>query len=203
MLVLSRRVNESFLLPALGISVEVSSINRSQVRLAIEAPREFKVVRGELPVNAQDFEISDSLVTRLGTNGAKLLALVENEDEISSPGRQYRYSPPRQRTELDTAALQHKLDSANMALYLAQSQLRADQSENADDAVVQAMGLLAEIESLLAKHPTWRSEVTEVKESRSQYETGDPVGWLDPTHTPASVDGLLSSTSESYQLAAT
>ena len=48
MLVLSRRRNETIVLPGLGITVRVVRLNGRTVRLGIEAPPDVKVVRGEL-----------------------------------------------------------------------------------------------------------------------------------------------------------
>jgi carbon storage regulator CsrA len=49
MLVLSRRPNEKLLFPTLGVTVQVLSIQKGQVRLGIEAPPEIRVRRAELP----------------------------------------------------------------------------------------------------------------------------------------------------------
>jgi carbon storage regulator len=48
MLVLSRRLGESIMLPSLGVSVRVVALKGGAVRLGIEAPPEVKVVREEL-----------------------------------------------------------------------------------------------------------------------------------------------------------
>jgi carbon storage regulator len=48
MLVLTRRTNESVVLPALGITIRVSAIKGQAVRIAIEAPRNVAIYREEL-----------------------------------------------------------------------------------------------------------------------------------------------------------
>jgi len=48
MLVLSRRLDEMICFPDLGITVRVVGIHGATVRLGIEAPREVKILRGEL-----------------------------------------------------------------------------------------------------------------------------------------------------------
>jgi carbon storage regulator len=48
MLVLTRRVSDQILVPALGITVEVLSIKGNVVKLGIQAPQEVRVLRGEL-----------------------------------------------------------------------------------------------------------------------------------------------------------
>ena len=48
MLVLSRRQNESIVIPSLGIEIEIVRIKGNTVRLGVIAPREVKVLRKEL-----------------------------------------------------------------------------------------------------------------------------------------------------------
>lgn len=48
MLVLSRKKGEAFVIPALGITVYVAKIVGHRVTLSIEAPRDVRIVRGEL-----------------------------------------------------------------------------------------------------------------------------------------------------------
>ncbi len=48
MLVLSRRPEENLVFPSLGISIQVLRSSTSQVRLGISAPRDVRVLRGEL-----------------------------------------------------------------------------------------------------------------------------------------------------------
>ena len=50
MLVLTRRLNESIVLPGLGVTVRVPAVQGGCVRLGIEAPREIVVLRDELVV---------------------------------------------------------------------------------------------------------------------------------------------------------
>ncbi len=53
MLVLARRVNERIVVAG-GIVITVLEIARGQVRLGIEAPRDCRILRGELIVEVQD-----------------------------------------------------------------------------------------------------------------------------------------------------
>ena len=48
MLVLSRKVQDSIVLPDLGIAIQILQVRGKCVRIGIEAPIEIKVVRGEL-----------------------------------------------------------------------------------------------------------------------------------------------------------
>ncbi len=53
MLVLARRLNERIVLGG-DIVITVLEVGRGQVRLGIEAPRECRILRGELIVEVQD-----------------------------------------------------------------------------------------------------------------------------------------------------
>jgi carbon storage regulator len=48
MLVLSRKENESIVLPGLNVTIRVSEISGNRVRLAVEAPREVQIMRQEV-----------------------------------------------------------------------------------------------------------------------------------------------------------
>jgi carbon storage regulator len=48
MLVLTRRLNESIVIPALGITIRVSAIKGNTVRIGIDAPRDVAVHREEV-----------------------------------------------------------------------------------------------------------------------------------------------------------
>ena len=48
MLVLSRQVNDSIFFPELNISIEILQIKGKTIRIGIDAPSEFRVIRGEL-----------------------------------------------------------------------------------------------------------------------------------------------------------
>ena len=48
MLVLSRQTNDSIFFPELNISLEILQIKGKTIRIGIDAPSEFRVIRGEL-----------------------------------------------------------------------------------------------------------------------------------------------------------
>ena len=52
MLVLTRRHNESIVIPALGITIRVSAIKGNTVRIGIDAPRDVAVHREEVLAQA-------------------------------------------------------------------------------------------------------------------------------------------------------
>ena len=47
-LVLSRRNMQTVVFPSLGITITVAEIRKGKTKLAIDAPRDVKVLRGEL-----------------------------------------------------------------------------------------------------------------------------------------------------------
>ncbi len=53
MLVLSRKENETIVLPDLNITIRVSEISGKRVRLAVEAPREIQILRAEVAQRRQ------------------------------------------------------------------------------------------------------------------------------------------------------
>ena len=48
MLVLSRQTNDSIFFPELNISIEILQIKGKTIRIGIDAPSEFRIIRGEL-----------------------------------------------------------------------------------------------------------------------------------------------------------
>ncbi|MFV0443886.1 MAG: carbon storage regulator [Planctomycetaceae bacterium] len=48
MLVLSRKQNETIVLPDLNLTIRVTGISGGRVRLAVEAPQEIRVMRHEV-----------------------------------------------------------------------------------------------------------------------------------------------------------
>jgi carbon storage regulator len=62
MLVLSRRLNESVVLPDLGISIKVIRFSGNQVRLGFSAPSDVKILRGELADNERQWQEENQTV---------------------------------------------------------------------------------------------------------------------------------------------
>ncbi|TWU60950.1 MULTISPECIES: carbon storage regulator [Crateriforma] len=48
MLVLSRKVGQEILIPELGVVIQVTSTGSSKVQLGVQAPRDVRILRGEL-----------------------------------------------------------------------------------------------------------------------------------------------------------
>lgn len=59
MLVLSRRKDESIVLPELGITIEVIRVKGNKVRLGIKAPDSVRILRSELESVVSEFEPTD------------------------------------------------------------------------------------------------------------------------------------------------
>lgn len=53
MLVFSRKAGESFVLPQFNVRVTVVRVSHGTVRLGVEAPRETKILRSELLMQAE------------------------------------------------------------------------------------------------------------------------------------------------------
>jgi len=56
MLVLSRRIDETIVLPDLGITIKVVKVEGKTVSIGIEAPEQIQILRGELVEAATSFD---------------------------------------------------------------------------------------------------------------------------------------------------
>lgn len=54
MLILTRKRGESIVIPAMGVTITAFPVTGRRVRLAIDAPRDVKVLRGEIKNGARD-----------------------------------------------------------------------------------------------------------------------------------------------------
>ncbi len=145
MLILSRRESEKVLFPTLGITIEVSRIKGKTVRLGIDAPKEIRIIRGELEDTA-------------GWN-----------DKPKSNRRPYQ-SNHDEAGELDPSqGIRKCLDAANLAIHLAQNQLRQQLNENAEFALEQAIECMKNLEEAVGLAASTPS--TPVREARSRYKT--------------------------------
>jgi carbon storage regulator len=70
MLVLSRKENETIVLPDLNITIRVSEISGRRVRLAVEAPREIQVLRQEVAHRCQPISQVSKAQSRSGEHCA-------------------------------------------------------------------------------------------------------------------------------------
>ena len=152
MLVLSRRESEKVLLPALGITIEVTRIQGKTVRLGIDAPDEIRIVRGELE-KGTDLEI-------------------DHRGRSSKCPKSYAAMTKRhaQRPNtLQTCDLQNCLDAANLAIHLAQNQLRQQLNENAEAALDNALNCLENLEKAVMLDADLDTANFPVREAKTNY----------------------------------
>jgi carbon storage regulator CsrA len=63
MLVLTRKIGESILIPSHGLSISVGTIRRGRVRLRISAPAETTILRAEVRDRQQQEEVPQHACT--------------------------------------------------------------------------------------------------------------------------------------------
>lgn len=137
MLVLSRREAEKVLFPNLGISIEITRVQGSTVRLGIDAPKEIRIIRGEL----------------------------KNRPELCYDKRKTNAGEPDPRVNL-----QKCLDAANLAIHLAQNQLRQRLCDHAETALDQALECLEDLELAIANSQFDSRSTAAVRESSCGYQ---------------------------------
>ncbi|MFK7765853.1 MAG: carbon storage regulator [Mariniblastus sp.] len=131
MLVLSRRESETVVFPSLGISVEVTRVQGKTVRLGIDAPKEIRVVRGELK-DSRKYESNDDQINNTSSAGA---------DGASCTGD---FDSP-----IQLSSIRKCLDAANLAIHLAQNQLQQQLTEHAEEALEHALGCLKNLQDTI------------------------------------------------------
>ena len=139
MLVLSRREAEKVLFPNLGITIEITRVQGSTVRLGIDAPKEIRVIRGEL----------------------------ENRPELGYT----KPNPPGPSRDL-----QRCLDAANLAIHLAQNQLRQNLPDHAETAMEQALQCIEDLELAIGQRQFASPETAAVREKSTGYNVESSEG---------------------------
>ena len=133
MLVLSRRENEHIVFPTLDITVNVARCTNKYVRLAIDAPRQIRVVRGELDLLDQTPVTVCPLQSR-SPLGSDLFV-----DPMGEPSK--------------TEDTQAQIDTIKLAVQLAQTQLNHGRQQRCQDALVYAIKAIDKLESSVAFSP--------------------------------------------------
>jgi len=151
MLVLSRREAEKVLFPKLGISVEVTRVQGKTVRLGIQAPQEIRIIRGELA----EAEVVDPKTVDPKTSS--------NNDGLGDNG--VAVDPAEAHREI-----QKNLDAANLAIRLAQNQLRQRLSDHAEEALACALECLEKLEIAISLDSVPEPNELTVQEARSGYD---------------------------------
>ena len=147
MLILSRRESEKVLFPKLGITIEVTRVQGRTVRLGIDAPDEIRIIRGELEQTA-DWDVKHK-------TGSK------SYDTTSYDSKSKReWDAPQD--------IRQCLDAANLAIHLAQNQLRQQLNDNAEVALEHAIECMENLEKAVGMAPT-ALDSTPVREARTGY----------------------------------
>ena len=146
MLVLSRSESEKVHFPSLGISVEVTRVKGKTVRLGIDAPREIRVVRGEVD---KSYSVSSPKLAK-PTNANLTIPDPKTDQEparscsgveaISSAGK------------IDASEIRKCLESAMLAIHLAQNQIQQELRGRAEDALEHALACLQELDFAIGDH---------------------------------------------------
>ena len=159
MLVLSRRENEQIVFPTLDITVNVACCTNKYVRLGIDAPRQIRVVRGELDL------IDQTPVTVCPLESRSLLKTNLLNDELN-----------KQNSKTEDA--QAQLDTIKLAVQLAQTQLNHRREQRCQDALAYALKAIDKLESSIALSPPandWvqaEPAVETVHEAKCGYHVG-------------------------------
>src|SRR6056297_1683184 len=135
MLVLSRRENQRIVFPSLDISVDVVRVAGRVVRIGVEAPRDIRVLRGELAENAS-----------APSREAASQALGVRSEGSSTPGAWT--TPCSTEDHLDPEkrhALRNRLNRAMLGLQVLQMQLEQASVRGADQTVSQILESLEAI----------------------------------------------------------
>jgi carbon storage regulator CsrA len=142
MLILTRRKNQKVVFPTLGITVKVVDVSGKTIRLGIDAPREIRVIRDELgPLPLEEKAKVEPPVNPTGGSASV---------RYGAPAKAFDNSGTEPEEGLDSEKIEvlvRQLDAANLALHLAQNQLRQGRSEYADESLQHAIDCLQEIEA--------------------------------------------------------
>ena len=156
MLILSRRESEKVLFPKLGITIEVTRVQGRTVRLGIDAPDEIRIIRGELEETA-DWDVKPKQPNRnVSTSYDSRL-----NNELDAP-------QDVQQCHIQQCHIQQCLNAANLAIHLAQNQLRQQLNDNAEIALDHAVECMQNLEKAVGITPD-SLESTPVREAKTGY----------------------------------
>lgn len=132
MLVLSRRSREAVVFPTIGVTVQILRVAGKVVRLGIEAPRSIPVLRTEVDITGPKSNIIDAI------NASRALT-VENHTLTGSEdeAREQRHR------------LRGRLNTATVAIHLAEKQLLAGMTKEADNTLQRALRELQDLDDAL------------------------------------------------------
>lgn len=84
MLVLSRKLNQNVVIGDV-VTVKVLGVKGNTVKLGIEAPKNVRILRGELPVTEEDAPITEATITVVHSDPASETYSVEEPATIPLP----------------------------------------------------------------------------------------------------------------------
>ena len=184
MLVLSRRESDKILFPTLGITVEVVRISGNAVRLGVDAPKEIRVLRGELegvpkrstsanPGNQKSQPTSKSVAKTVTYRNSDHPPYSEFQNSVVE--KSFANQTSNSRSDNGIPDIKKCLDAANLAIFLAQNQLRQQLNDRAEEALENAIQCLEQLELAIIHCPSDTQAI--VNESRSAYRTAiaDPT----------------------------
>lgn len=133
-----------------------------------------KILFPELGIEVELLQTKGSSA-RLGVRAPRSIRVIRAElDSLEASQR-----PQLQKNEplepVDMATVQSLLDSANLALFLAQNQLGFEHSEQAEETLGQAIEAMEQLERVLTQHPDWKHEsavADQVNEPATEYAVG-------------------------------
>jgi two-component system, OmpR family, response regulator len=118
MLVLTRRPNETIVLPACGVTVRVLSAKSNAVRVGIEAPPEVAVLRGEVHDRQKQWAAPDASAPVLGLANRRVetarMGLAEAQ-RLLAAGQTAEAAETLQRIDEDLVLLERRLGGAPAA----------------------------------------------------------------------------------------
>lgn len=149
MLILSRRKLQQIRIPQFGITLKVLFIKKNSVRLGIDAPRDVHIIRAEL-------ESTNKYV-------------VDSTGEHPAAPSEYSTLESIDRP----TEFQECLESAYLAIHLAQNQMRQHLYAHAEQALDDALDCLEKLESVVQQSPGVDTLVPAVHETTVR-EAGTP-----------------------------
>jgi carbon storage regulator CsrA len=148
MLVLSRRPQERIVFPKLGIDVEILCVSGNTVRVGVNAPRDVLVLRHEVAEKdaaraAKDDANAKPAIAKptVATPAAPVPQPVAQPNEAIAASRKWIHE------------LRNHLNTAGLALQVAQAQLASGEIADADSKLEMAMAQLSALEATLASGP--------------------------------------------------
>ena len=129
MLVLSRRQDEKIVFPTLGIEIEVVRVAGKVVRIGVDAPRDVRVLRGELAGQELTRPENKSAANRSAANKATAA-----DEALSSEQRH---------------AARNRLNKAMLGLQVLQAQVECGETANLESLIDKILSSLADLNTEL------------------------------------------------------